>query len=86
MKNEMAIELAPFGVADGVSVADLLEASERLEHLAHGQVNEAQALARRLPIEPLRLRRHDAVQVVHPDGGVDEDHGVTGGTRRARAG
>lgn len=31
MKNGFAIELAPFGVADGVSVGELLEASERLE-------------------------------------------------------
>jgi len=32
MKNELAIELAPFTVADGVSISRLLEASERLEH------------------------------------------------------
>lgn len=31
MKNELAIELAPFSVADGVSINELLQASERLE-------------------------------------------------------
>jgi len=31
MKNELTIELAPFAVADGVSISELLEASERLE-------------------------------------------------------
>lgn len=31
MQDALAIELAPFGVADGVSISELLEASERLE-------------------------------------------------------
>lgn len=31
MKNELTIEIAPFAVADGVSIGKLLKASERLE-------------------------------------------------------
>ncbi len=52
----------------------VLVAREPLKDFAHHQVEEAEPLTRRLPIEPVGLRRRNSVQVIDPDGRIDDDH------------
>ncbi len=45
-----------------------------LKNLTHHQIEQTESLLRRLVVEPIGLRRSHAVEVVDPDGRVDDDH------------
>lgn len=59
---------------------------ETLQDLAEHQVEQAKRLPGELLVQPIRLACRDSVEVINPNGGVNDNHGISWCSRRVRAG
>lgn len=56
---------------------------QTLQNLANHQVDQSKRLPRKLLVQPIRLRCRDVVEVIDPDGCINDDHWISCGWRRA---